>query len=37
MFLLVRYIAEHVVYNLISTAEYREATGGTATMKEQSW
>lgn len=36
MFLLVCYvIAENVVYNLIPTAECREATGGTVMLKEQ--
>lgn len=35
MFLLVCYIAENVVSNLISTAEHREATGGTTMMKEE--
>lgn len=36
MFLLVCYvIAENVVYNLISTAECREATGGTVLLEEQ--
>ena len=34
MVLLVCYIAETVVYNLTSTARYREATGGTLMMKE---
>lgn len=37
MILLVCYIAENVVYNLISTAECREATGGPVMMKEQPW
>lgn len=35
MFLLVCYIAKNVVSNSIATAEHREATGGTATMKEE--
>lgn len=31
------YIADNVVYNLISPAQYREATRGTVVMEEQPW
>lgn len=37
MYLLVCYIAENVLYNLISTTEDRKATGGTVMSKEEAW
>lgn len=37
MHLLVCYIAESVLYNLISTTENRGATGGAVMSKEESW
>jgi hypothetical protein len=37
MYLLVCYIAENVLYNLISTTEDRKATGGTVISKEVPW
>lgn len=37
MYLLVCYIAENVLYNLIFTTETRKATGGAIMNKEEPW